>query len=313
MDSIAHLAREWKESQPRGYLFWLAKLDEEGEDKRIDQIGEEALTVLKPGDDREQVAEFMQTSAQRVGNTDRLLYATRERLFSKFNDQNLLDLVNCASGLNDRLNELGKIRKKFKSNSFKKSEKKALYIKVLLMQGDLDQAFKMEKGSEAIGWSYGNNAGMVFSAILSVSADHQNNAATISELLRMYANQTSIYSNRIAVEDEGSISFAKAIVEGLAVVKFSTNKKAQYFDWAKDIGRARIEHIVSNHHRGAYERAALVLGALAEAYVAMGKTFQAKEILQHYYCEKYSRFRAFRSEVNAVVSRSSLLKKLKCI
>jgi hypothetical protein len=313
MEGIARLARKWKKSQPKGYLFWLAKINEEGNDEKIDRIGKEALAALPPGDEREQVAEYMQTAAQRLGNDGCLLFATRERLFSKFNDQNLLDFVNRVPNLNDRFDELGKVRGKIESNLQIKKEEQALYTKVLLMQGELDQALKMEKGSKAVGWSYGNNTGMVFSSVLSVTADRHSNATAIGELLRMYANRTSIYSNRISVEDKGSVSFAEAIVQGLAAVKFSVTKKAKYFKWAKEIGTARIEHIVSNQHRRAYDRAALVLGALAEAYAAREKTRQAKEILQHYYNEKFKRYRAFRSEVNAVVSRSLLLKKLKCI
>jgi hypothetical protein len=57
----------------------------------------------------------------------------------------------------------------------------------------------------------------------------------------------------------------------------------------------------------------LVLGALAEAYAAQKKTRQAKEILQYYHSEKYKRYSAFRREVKAVVSRSSFLRRLKCI
>jgi hypothetical protein len=313
IDGICQLAREWKKSQPIGYLFWLAKLDEKGDDQTIIKVGKEALSALTPGDDREKVAEYMLASAQKLKDDGCLLFAARERLFSKFNDQNLLDLVNRIPDLNDRFGELSKVRSKFESNNQLKSERDALYAKLLLMQGELDQAFKMEKESDAVGWSYGTNVGMVFGAILSVAADHDTDAAVVSELLGMYANQTSTYSNKIDVKDDDSISFATAIVQGLTDVKFSTDKKKQYFDWAKGIGTKRIEHIVSNQYRRAYDRAALVLGALAEVYVIQGKTRQAKEILQYYYCEKYKRFRAFRREVSEVVSRSLLLRNLNCI
>jgi hypothetical protein len=201
----------------------------------------------------------------------------------------------------------------FESEPQLKSEEKALYAKVLLMQGELDQVLKMEKKSKAVGWSYDNNAGMAFSAALFVAAGHHSDAATIMDLLRMYTNRRSIYSNRFVVKDQDSVSFATATAVGLAAIKFPANKKTQYFDWAKGIGTDRIEHIVSNQHRGAYDRAALVLGALAEAYAAQKKTRQAKEILQYYYSEKYKRYSAFRREVKAVVSRSSLLRRLKCI
>jgi len=51
-----------------------------------------------------------------------------------------------------------------------------------------------------------------------------------------------------------------------------------------------------------------VLGSLAEAYEAMWQKNNAVKILHKYYIEKYCRFSAFRSEVNAVVKNSDLLK-----
>ncbi len=70
----------------------------------------------------------------------------------------------------------------------------------------------------------------------------------------------------------------------------------------------RIDHIVSNKHRRAYERAAQVLGSLAEAYIAMDKKSKAVKILHKYYNEKYNRFSAFRREVKAIVKNSDILK-----
>jgi len=51
-----------------------------------------------------------------------------------------------------------------------------------------------------------------------------------------------------------------------------------------------------------------VLGSLAEAYEAMWQKNNAVKILHKYYIEKYCRSSAFRSEVNAVVKNSDLLK-----
>ncbi|MBW2164239.1 MAG: hypothetical protein JRF43_07325, partial [Deltaproteobacteria bacterium] len=69
------------------------------------------------------------------------------------------------------------------------------------------------------------------------------------------------------------------------------------------------EHIVSNQHRAAYEKAAQVMGSLAEAYLAMGQESKALKILHEYYNEKYKRFSAFRREVKSVIMHSDLLKK----
>jgi len=65
----------------------------------------------------------------------------------------------------------------------------------------------------------------------------------------------------------------------------------------------------SNKHRGAYDRAARVLGSLAETHIAMGNEKKAMQLLRHYYQEKYNRFSAFRREVKSVVAGSAALQR----
>jgi hypothetical protein len=86
------------------------------------------------------------------------------------------------------------------------------------------------------------------------------------------------------------------------------SQTTRYLLWVEKIGKGRIDHIVSNKHRRAYERAAQVLGSLAEIYAATGQKSKADKILHTYYNEKYSRFSAFRREVKAVVMASGLLR-----
>ncbi len=98
------------------------------------------------------------------------------------------------------------------------------------------------------------------------------------------------------------------IIKGLKQNKDTKGRTDEYLKWAEKIGKSRIEHIVSNKHRRAYERAAQVLGSLAEAYAAMGQKSKAVKILHKYYNEEYNRFSAFRREVKAVVTNSELLR-----
>ncbi|MCG2778958.1 MAG: hypothetical protein L6406_25055 [Desulfobacterales bacterium] len=67
--------------------------------------------------------------------------------------------------------------------------------------------------------------------------------------------------------------------KGLKQKEETKSQAAEYLSWAEKIGKLRIDHIVSNKHRRAYERAAQVLGSLAEAYAAMGKKTEAAKIL----------------------------------
>jgi hypothetical protein len=308
INGVSRLARKWKNSQPQGYLFWLDILKKENDPKGIIKIGTEGLKALREGRFRERVAEFMIDAAGKLNDAKHLLLGKRERFFSHTSDQNLLDLVNEAIIQNGRDEELDRVSHFFKSHKLMADDQKTLYGKTLLMSGQLNNAFAMAKKEKSVGWSYASNAGVVFGSALSVLADHSEKASTIQTLLKDYANKIFVYSERFSVYDSMGISFYEEIIKGLKQKKFTKSQRAEYLAWAEKIGKSRIEHIVSNKHRRAYERAAQVLGSLAEAYAAMGQKNKAVKILHKYYSEKYIRFSAFRREVKAVIKNSELLK-----
>lgn len=104
-------------------------------------------------------------------------------------------------------------------------------------------------------------------------------------------------------------TFFEEITKGLKNNKEINSQAAECLPWAEKIGNSRIDGIVSNKHRGAYERASQVLGSLAETYIAMGNEKKALQVLRHYYHEKYNRFSAFRREVQSVVTGSAMLQR----
>jgi hypothetical protein len=307
INGVSRLAKEWKNSQPQGYLFWLNILKKENDQKGIIRVSIEGLKALKEGEPRERVAGFMIDAAKELNDAHHILLGRRERFFSYMSDQNLLDLVDEATTQGERDNELDTVTRFFEGRKAI-DERKELYARALLMSGNLDRAFALAKNEKGVGWSYGNDAGVVFGAVLSVLADHSEKAGTIKTLLKDYANKTSIYSERFSTDDGKGTSFYDEIIKGLTQNKETKSQAEGYLSWAEKIGKRRIDHIVSNKHRRAYERAAKVLGSLAEAYMAMGQKRKAAKILHKYYSEKYNRFSAFRSEVKAVVNASDLLR-----
>ena len=307
INGVSRLAKEWKNSQPQGYLFWLNILKKENNQKEIIRVSREGLKALKEGKPRERVAEFMMDAAKELYDVEHILLGKRERFFSSMSDQNLLDLVDEATTQGTRDNELDTVIKFFEGRRAI-DEGKELYARTLLMSGNLNSAFALAKNEKVVGWSSGNNAGVVFGVVLSVIADHSEKAGTIKTLLKDYANKRAIYSERFSIDDGKGVSFYNEIIKGLTQNKEIKSQAAEYLSWAEEIGKGRIEHIVSNKHRRAYERAAQVLASLAEVYLVMGQKSKAVKILHTYYSEKYNRFSAFRKEVKAVVKTSDLLR-----
>jgi hypothetical protein len=308
ISGVSRLARKWKNSQPQGYLFWLNILKNENDNQGIVKVSKEGLKALMEGKSRERVAEFLIDAATNLIDSQHLLLGKRERFFSHMSDQNLLDLVNEAIRQNVRGKELDRVIQFFKARKSMNDEEKVLYVKTLLMSGIISTAVTMAKKEKSVGWSYDSNAGVVFGSVLSNLAGHSEKAGTIQTLLKSYANQKSLYSGSISIDDGTGSSFYNEIIEGLKLKKMTKPKAAEYLSWAEKIGKNRIDHIVSNKHRNAYERAAKVLCSLAETYAAMGQKNKAVKILHKYYNEKYNRFSAFRREVKAVVIDSELLR-----
>ena len=67
-----------------------------------------------------------------------------------------------------------------------------------------------------------------------------------------------------------------------------------------------METILKGKHRGAYERAARLVGAIAETYILAGDTVHGHGMLRDTR-DKYSRFYAFTGEIDTIARRSPLL------
>ena len=307
IDGVSRLARQWGNRQPRGYLFWLELLKKDNKPAEIIRIGREALDALKNRTFRERVAEFLIDAANEQKDRGLLLFGKRERFRSIGSDRNLLELVAEAAQQNLRDEEIEEILKFFEKGGTA-DEKGILYTKVLLMAGKLEDAVSEAKNERGLGWSYGK-AGVVFGAVLRSLCGNSGKTPTIDKLLRDYANKIDAYSGRISIENGKIPTFFEEITKGLRQRKDIYSQAAECLSWAEKIGNSRIDGIVSNKHRGAYNRAAQILGALAETYIAMGNEKKALQVLNHYYNEKFNRFSAFRREVKSVVAGSPVLQR----
>jgi hypothetical protein len=129
-------------------------------------------------------------------------------------------------------------------------------------------------------------------------------------MLDTYANLPAVHSCRLSIAGRNAPSFSEGIRHGPTLVEVGAKDLAEYSRWARSIGEKRINHIVSNKFRSAYDRAAGALAALAETLAASGQPDKAGELLREYYQRRFIRFTAFRREVTEAVSGSTILKKL---
>jgi len=308
VSGLSRLAREWKLDQPRGYLLWIQCLEEDGDWQGMRDASLEALKELPPDGFREQVAGYLTKAAVELGDTKAVLMGKREKFLSFPNEGNLTGFLDEADKQGSRSHELKAVLAFRELIEGGDRRRKNLYLKMLLIAGNLDDAFSLAKDEASLGWSLGT-AGVLFSAVLSVLTANSEKAVLVKGLLKEYAARSYSFFEDSVGEDGDRI--CNEILKGLTAVNLTPQDIRKYGEWVDMTGRNRVEEIVSNKHRGAYDRAARALGALAEYYVLSSGKDRAKLLLNEFVKVKFSRHSAFRSEVKAFVGEAPLLRDLK--
>ncbi len=129
-------------------------------------------------------------------------------------------------------------------------------------------------------------------------------------LLKEYAERSGYYDDDDGAKPGGAY---KEVLTGLKSVKIGESDALKYGAWADKIGRARVEAIVSGQHRSACDRAARVMGALAEYHILANESEKARALLHEFLFVKFPRHNAFRREAKNVASGSTLIRDLRVI
>ncbi len=308
IDGVVQKAREWGEKQPQGYFYWLKILEKEKEFRGMLDVCKEALEIFDENMIKRRIANIMISAAKELGDNKHILMGKRERFFSDPGDSSLLDFIAEATVQGKKNTEIDRAIRFCNECSTNQAHLKPIRVKLHLMAGDLESAFVEAKSERCMGWSSNNVAGIVFGAILSSIVDHSDRASTIKALFQNYSEVYQYFGINSSVNQSANTSLYEYIVDGLKAKKETKSLAVKYFSWAVEIGAKRIDHIVSNKYRGAYERAAKVLGSLAEAYILSGRKGEAEKIINTFCRIKYSRYSAFKREVKKVTNDSSILR-----
>jgi len=293
LEGVATLART--KQQPLDYLFWVEKLLEQKAWNEVASISQEGLNALPLGEYRAVVADSLLLAAETLGDLELILNAKKEKCFSAPGDNTLLAWINEAEAQQQRSDALKQAFNFFSQN---KPFALNLYAKTSLMAGKINKAFGLVKNEKAYGWSTGRNpTGVVFAGILIA-------------LLPLNKQPTSVLVKqlqRYTKTDYNSLN--DQIIQGIRGRKWPATQTKKWIEWAETIAKQRIEHIVSNKHRYAYERAAEILGALGEYFILTKKEKHGISLIEHYRNVQFYRFSAFIREVDQVIASSNLLRK----
>lgn len=313
LEGISQLCRAWKSDQPCGYLHWIGSLDRRGDFSGMISICREALDNLPHGPHREQAADLLATAASRLGNSELVLLGKRERFLSAPDEDNLMELLAEAEEQQVRSEELEAILASPLATKQAEGIPGNLRVKMQLMAGRLEDALDECHDAGSLGWSYGET-GVLFGGVLCALTAHAGPATIVQELLKRYTAGGSHRFDRYDLEPrEGKDEVTREVLLGLSSVGLSRDRKQELLVWAERLGCQRVEAIVSSQSRGAYDRAAQVLGALAECRVCMKTEGEAASLVREFVQVKFPRHTAFRKEVKRVVESSDLLKPLRIL
>ena len=306
IDGVQELARKWKGGQPRGYLFWISILTDQKEWNKVIDIAREAFSVIPFNHLRGIIAYEMINTGKKKQDDKIVLEGERELFYSVSEEKNLIILLKEAKKQKVLDIEISNVLSYFGTN---REDKKDLEIKVLMIKGDLSEAFLKVKRADDLGWSYSSKSvAVLFAGILSALViENIQKAEIIKLILRRYTETGESYSFTTDTCNESDLFIFNEILEGLKNISITDEQESQYFTWVKSLGKKRIESIVSNKHRKSYNKAAEILCGLAECFILLNKKQIGLNLIHEYRDEKYNRYPAFKRELRSVLSKSKIL------
>jgi len=186
-------------------------------------IARQAIKLVKTGKKREELSQALVEASRSAGNDEGILEGKFEKFYSCPNDENMSQAMAEAIEHNQRENGLARILDFYSQKKKISDDEKNLYMKALLMNGDLKAAVEMVKASRSLGWSYGLNVGLVFGCVAAAASGYETGAGAIKQVLNRGLDHRYAYSHRFAVADEKNppLFFYNEILNGLKAANLS--------------------------------------------------------------------------------------------
>ncbi|MGB5685008.1 MAG: hypothetical protein WBM35_04295 [Candidatus Electrothrix sp.] len=300
LEGVAAAVR--KQKSPVGYLYWLNQLEADALWEETAQTALEALDNMPPDRLRVTAATALIRAGEKIEKKDFVLHGKQEQFFSEPTGQHLACWLEDARKQEAKEEMLDKALAFLENRLEGRQEKLSweenrfflLKIKVLLLLGRLEDAYIEIDKEAVVGWSNSKQTtAIVYTCTLLALVRCSTEARTIHGLSGSY----------LALKGEEVMT--EEILQHLVESDAATQE--DWFRFIERITTARIDHIVSNKYRKAYARAAEVLGGYMEALILNEQKGQAVEFLHLNRNQKYSRFSAFRAEIQRVTKNSPLL------
>jgi tetratricopeptide (TPR) repeat protein len=319
------LARAEGVQRPRAYLDWCAALAAEGNPQAVLAAAREALQAL-PNllPIRAAVADYLCVAATHLHDTAALHAGRWEAFVAKPTLARLLDVWEVifeGTERTMRMSQAAQHVQQVLSNPPTQVTHawadaietpvwpdKSVLAHAYLLAGDWDAAYHLAASEQVLGWSSSHNTqGLVVSCCL-VQMSGAVPGQLPTNLTQLWhwelQNSTGFVSWYGADAGEASllIRLQHAYTECLPTLSLTSDQQVALLTWCLDVAQRRIDAIVSNQHRGSYDKAALLLASCTELLRLLGKAQEAQVLLDDVR-QRFRRHRAFQAELQTAMRR----------
>ncbi len=313
-DGLATVARRPGDHQPTAYLDWIDALTRDGRLDDAAVAAREAMTITcLPAERSAEVADRLGELTARLGDPQTALDARRTAWRAHRTRSRLLALVVAADAAGQRLGTLEA------EADLVPADPDRLGCELLLLADRIDAAATALTASDPLGWSSPEHPGPIVWPFLLAAAVAPVVPATETQLgLQFAAIDTADrwhgYSSLDRHDGDGDADRPSATPPRLSSLLAchiadrpgSPQQRRQWFDAAGVVVDRRVDAVVGNKHRGAYQRAAVLAVAYAEA-LALAADQAAGAAFITTTRARYPRHVAFRDELDRASAASPLL------
>jgi hypothetical protein len=215
------------------YLFWLDLLMTDNAWEEIASVAQEGLTKMPKGGLREQAAAILYLAGEKLADDAVILKGKREQFYSAPNDATLALLLIEAGRQNARERELQQVWNFLQSDA--KDDQMSLKVKVLLMLGQLETAFKLIEKDKSLGWSYDSGGTAVFVAgLMSALTQAEAKATLVQALLKRYCESWADYYTIAETKINKAEVICKEIQQGVKDIFTEDGAKQGWFTKEND-------------------------------------------------------------------------------
>jgi hypothetical protein len=322
---LENLARTEGVQRPRAYLDWCVALMAEGNQHAVLAAAHEALRALpRPLPIRAAVADYLCTAAMRLHDTAALRFGRWEAFVAKPTLTRLLDVWEVTPTGAERTRDMAQAAQHIQEALSSPPDQvlsawtdalerpvwpdKFALAHAYLLAGDWHAAHHLAMPEQVLGWSSSHNTqGLVVSCCLvQISGTLPGRLPPNLTQLWHWELQNSTGFVSWYGADAGEASLLVRLQHAYAVclpeLSLTHDQQGRLLAWCLDVARRRVDAIVSNQHRGSYDRAALLLTSCTEVLRLRGQAQEARALLDDIR-QQFRRHRIFQAELQVAVQR----------